>query len=137
MNEGVNGLMNERMKNMKTIKVIGYGLWVMGMLLVGMPVMAQQQDWKSTSTMPRVGSSLAPTVQQVGAESVPIMATTTTDSYSPASTPTGPRKGFIDPSNPGSQSEEYPIGDAVLPLLLCAVAFALFVYFRRKQTLKG
>ena len=35
------------------------------------------------------------------------------------------------------QSDEFPIGDATLPMMLMGIAFAMFVYFRRKQTLKG
>ena len=123
---------------MKTIKVIGYGLWVMGMLLVGIPTMAQQQDWKSTSTMPRVGSSLAPTVQQVGAESVPIMATTT-ESYSTTNAQGKPRRS--DSSDPWGENQQddnadegYPLGDAVLPLLLCAAVFCGGIALRRKRS---
>ena len=42
------------------------------------------------------------------------------------------RTGFLDPSDPGTKSEEYPLGDAILPLLLCALAFS-FVIARRKK----
>ena len=33
------------------------------------------------------------------------------------------------------QSNEFPLGDAMLPMMLMGIAFAMFVYFRRKQTL--
>ena len=114
------------------IKVIAYGLWVIGMLLVGMPVMAQQQEWKSTSTMPGVSSTFTPNVQEVGAKYVPSMATTTTDTYSPTNA-TGPRRGKIDGADdtPSSQS---PIGDAVLPMLLCAAVFCGVIALRRKRS---
>ena len=116
------------------IKVIGYGLWVIGMLLVGMPVMAQQQEWKSTSTMPGVSSTFSPNVQEVGAKYVPPMATTTTDTYTPANTSGGPRRGFDTGAETG-KSDEFPIGDAVLPMLLMAMLFAGVVYTRRKKAL--
>ncbi len=51
----------------------------------------------------------------------------------PAKAPNGPRKGFLDPSNPGPQSNEDPIGDAVLPLLLMSLAFAGVIYFRKRH----
>ena len=117
----------------KSIKVIGYGLWVIGMLLVGMPVMAQQQEWKSTSTMPGVSSTFTPNVQEVGAKYVPPMATTT-DTYSPTQSSGGPRKGFDTGAETG-QSKEFPIGDAVLPMLLMAMLFAGVVYTRRRRAL--
>jgi len=48
-------------------------------------------------------------------------------------TPSGPRKiGVVTP-----EGDPTPVGDAVLPLMLCALALGMFVYFRRKQTLKG
>ena len=43
------------------------------------------------------------------------------------------KRDFINPSDPGNQSNESPIGDAVLPLLLCAVAFCGVVTLRRKR----
>ena len=46
------------------------------------------------------------------------------------------RRGFDTGAETG-QSTEFPLGDAMLPLMLMGIAFAMFVYFRRKQTLKG
>ena len=115
------------------IKVIGYGLWVIGMLLVGMPVMAQQQEWKSTSTMPGVSSTFTPNVQEVGAMYVPSMATTTTDTYSPTKGTGGPRRDFDTGAETG-QSNEFPIGDAVLPMLLCAAVFCGVIALRRRRS---
>ena len=117
----------------RNIKVIGYGLLVIGMLFVGMPVMAQQQEWKSTSTMPGVSSTFTPNVQEVGAKYVPQMATTT-DTYSPTKSTGGPRRDFDTGAETG-KSDEYPIGDAVLPMLLMAMLFAGVVYTRRKKAL--
>ena len=59
-------------------------------------------------------------------------------SYNPAKAPSGPRKGFGKPDNPGNQSEEYPIGDALCPLLLFAAMFCGIIALRRKRSsLKG
>jgi hypothetical protein len=123
--------MIEGMKDMKNIKIIGYTVWVIGMLLVGMPVMAQQQEWRSTSSMQGTGSTLSPQVQAVGALSAPSMATTTSESYFPSHSPSGPNR-FPRPGETG-QSEEYPIGDAMLPLMLCAVVFCGVIALRRKR----
>ena len=43
---------------------------------------------------------------------------------------------FINPSDPGNQSNEYPIGDAVLPLLALALVYSVWsmVYRRRKMS---
>ena len=123
---------------MKTsIKAIGYGLLVMCMLLVGMPVMARQQEWRSTSVMRTSGSAYSPQITAVGATTVSSMATTT-ETYSPAKAPgSGPRKGF-DTGAETQQSEEFPIGDAVLPLMICAAVFCGVIALRRKRfALKG
>ena len=68
-------------------------------------------------------------------------------SYSPAQTPGGPRRGYDANGNwvPDSEdfgggaetgeSEQFPIGDAVLPLMLMAMLFAGVVYYRRKKAL--
>lgn len=104
---------------------------IMAVALIALPTMAQQQEWKSTSTMQGTGSSYAPQISAVGATTVSEMATTT-ESYSPAKV--GPRRSKDDPGevepfiDPGS-----PIGDAVLPLLFMALAFAGVVYYRRKR----
>jgi len=120
--------MNGEYKNiMKRIMMM-----IMAVALMALPTMAQQPEWKSTSTMQGTGSAYVPQVTAVGATDVNSMATTT-ESYSPAKAPSGPRRGFIDPSNPGNQSNEFPIGDAVLPLLLMSLAFAGVIYFRKRH----
>jgi len=105
---------------------------IMAVALIALPTMAQQQEWKSTSTMQGTGSSYAPQISAVGATTVSEMATTTGS----AKTPGGPRRGFDNTpdigqemANPGS-----PIGDAVLPLLLCAAVFCGFIALRRKRS---
>lgn len=45
------------------------------------------------------------------------------------------RRGFDVPDDP-NQSNESPIGDAVLPLLALALAFGAVTYFRRKRIAK-
>ena len=56
-------------------------------------------------------------------------------SYSPAKAPDGRRKigNFDDVPEVGEQENTYPIGDAMLPLLLMAVVFCGAIYFRRKR----
>ena len=106
---------------------------LMAVALIALPTMAQQQEWKSTSTMQGAGSSLAPQVTAVGATSVSEMATTT-ESYSPAKV--GPRRSKDDPGEVTStvDYENSPIGDAVLPLILCAVVFCGVIALRRKRS---
>lgn len=124
------------MKDMKKIVMI-----IMAVALIALPTMAQQQEWKSTSTMQGAGSTLSPNVQQVGAVHVPSMATTTSQSYSPAKAPgmrreeglpTGGDQTQTDPGDTTDTSS--PIGDAMLPLMLMAVAFGAYVALRRKRT---
>ena len=123
------------MKIMKNVKVIGFGLLVMGMLLVDMPAKAQTMEWQSTSTMQTSGSVYSSQVTGVGAATVDEMATTT---YSPAN---GPRRGKMDatpgtPTTPGQgdPNAQFPLGDALIPLMLCACAY-LIVRATRRRTL--
>ena len=103
---------------------------IMAAALIALPTMAE--DWQSTSAMQGTGSSYAPQVTEVGATDANNFATTT-ESYTPAKAPTGPRRDKIGGADdkPSSQS---PIGDAVLPLLLCALAFSGATYLRRKRS---
>ena len=105
---------------------------IMAVALIALPTMAQQQEWKSTSTMQTSGSAYTPQVNAVGATGVSEMATTTSSSQN-----SGPRKAkrdFPTPGEGGSQSDQSPIGDAVLPLLLLACAYVAFRAFRRKTS---
>ena len=114
---------------MKLIKIICCGLMVTVALLLSAPVTAQ--DWQSTSTLQTSGSAYSPQVTAVGATTVNSVAITT-DSYS--ATPSGPRK-VIDRNTEFDEGDEgSPIGDATLPLLLFAAAFAGVVYVRRRKT---
>lgn len=126
----MNELMNEGMKDMKRIVMI-----IMAAVLVALPTMAQQQEWKSTSAMQTSGSNYAPQINAVGAAAVEEMATTT-ESYSPAQAPGGPRRVLPGGTNEPGQSADSPIGDAVLPLMLFAGAFlCMRVFLRRKRAL--
>ena len=109
--------------NMKKIVMI-----IVAAALVALPATAQTaQEWQSTSVMQGTGSNLAPQVTAVGATGVGEMAITTTENYSPTKAPaSGPHKAPpIDP---------VPLGNAVLPLMLCAAVFCGFIAFRRKRS---
>ena len=111
-------------------------MMIMGVALMALPIMAQQQEWKSTSAMQTSGSSYTPQVNAVGATGVSEMATTTS-----SSTPNnGPRRMKMDddfaPNQEGGEPGGSPIGDAVLPLLLCAGAF-LILRAARRRAVKG
>ena len=110
---------------------------IMAVALIALPTMAQEDLWQSTSTMQGSGSAYSSQINAVGATGVSDMATTT-ESNSPSKAPSGPRKsgsygdlfdlgGDTDPSN------EFPIGDAVLPMLLCAAVFCGVIALRRRR----
>ena len=84
---------------------------------------------QSTSTFTGSGSSYSsnPTLNSDGT------AAYNGASYSPAQAPGGPRRLPGDLANPGDQSADSPVGDAVLPLLLMAFAFGGAIYLRRGQ----
>lgn len=117
---------------MRNVKFIGCGILVLGMLLVGMPTKAQMMEWQSTSTMQGSGNYEAP-VTEVGATTVPSEATTT---YSPAKVSGGPRKSFGDNKDAGQTGDpNSPLGDALIPLMLCACAY--LIIRARKRASKG
>lgn len=122
------------MKKVMSIKVIGYGLWVMVALLVSAPVTAQnQQEWQ-TSTMVGSGSAYSPQVTEVGATTVSSNVTTTTESYSPAQTPNRAKK--FDTGAESGQSNESPIGEPWI-LAVFALAFGGVIFLRRRRETKG
>ena len=104
---------------------------VMIIMAVALALPTMAQEWQSTSVMQGAGSNYTPQVTAVGATSVPTIATTT-ESYSPNKAPSGPRRGF-DVGGESGRSDEFPIGDAVLPLMLMAVGFCGVIFFRRKH----
>ena len=123
----MNELMNERMKDMKKFMMI-----IMAVALIALPTMAQQELWQSTSTMQSSGSAYSSQVMAVGATSAADMGTTTTSSYAPGR-PGQVRKGF-DTGGETGRSDEFPMGDAVLPLLLCAAVFCGVIALRRRRS---
>ena len=123
------------MKDMKKLVMI-----IRAVALIALPTMAQ--DWQSTSTMQGSGSAYNSQVTGVGAVTVTEMATTT-ESYSP-----GRRRAYDANGNwvPDSEdfgggaetgeSNQFPIGDAVLPLMLLACAYlGLRVFLNRNRAL--
>ena len=108
---------------------------IMVVALVALPAMAQ--DWQSTSAMPGSGSAYSAQVTAVGATEVTDMATTTTST--PNNGPRHAKKGNFDgvPEG-GTQENTYPVGDAVLPLLLLACAYlGMRVFLNRKRALES
>ena len=107
-----------------------------GVALVALPTMAQTFEtqkieqpnavFQSTSALQGSGSQYSAT-PMLGAD-----GTATLDGAvsTPAQAPSGPRRTISNPDD----SEENPIGDAVLPLMLCALAFCGYIYLRRKRS---
>ena len=127
-------IMKTMKRNIANVKVMGYRLWVMGLLLwLALPTMAQphtingatapQVTFQSTSTMQGSGSAYSskPMLNSNG------MATYEGASYSPAEVYGGPHR-----ARPTDQSNT-PIGDAVLPLTLMCLLAAGVVYLRRRR----
>ena len=108
---------------------------IMAVALIALPTMAQQDQWQSTSTMQGSGSTYSSQVTGVGATGVDNMATTT-ETYSPSPAAAGRRRAF---DNPGEYGQgESPVGDALIPLLLCACMYlSVRVFLKRKRALKG
>ena len=120
---------------------------IMAVALVALPTMAQsfgqedqlQTQFQSTSTLQGSGSvySANPSLNADGTAYNPA------ESSSPAQTPragSGPRKSgfFPDAPNTSGLQGNTPLGDAVLPLMLMALAYLGVRFFRaRKRALKG
>ena len=133
MNKGVNELRTERMKDMKnTMMTLAVGILMV--CLLPLTANAQQaHEWHSTSTMQMSGSNYSAQVGAIGATTVSDMATTT--SSAPAKI--GGRQQLPgDLADAGNQSDESPIGDALLPLLLMAMLSCGVVFYRRKKALR-
>ncbi len=93
---------------------------------------APAASFQSTSALPSSGSEYSPnpTLNADGTASYDGA------SYSPAKAPKKPGSIRRDPSNPTINDGDNPIGDAVLPLLLLALAFAGYKW-RWKKVVKG
>ena len=114
---------------MKKIVII-----IMAVALVALPTMAEIEGWRSTSVLQGASGTYQAPITEVGAVNVQEMATTT-ENYTPT-TASRPRKSIeynqeFDDNDTGS-----PIGDAVLPLTLMALAFCVVIYFRRRKAMK-
>ena len=107
-------------------------MMIMVVALSALPTVAQ--DFQSTSAMQGSGSAYSAQVTAVGAAEVSDMATSTEDSYSKAKGPSR-RKSGRNPGDPGydTKSEQYPIGDAVLPLFLLSCAYLGFRLLRTRK----
>ncbi len=118
----------------KNIKVMGYGLWMMVVLFVSTPLTAQNaQEWQSTSTMQGSGSAYSSQVTAVGATGVAVLGAS---SSAPANAPSRPRREHASDRNAGEAttgSNQSPLGDAVLPLLLMAAGFGLYTAVRKRK----
>lgn len=146
------------MKTMKTNTII----LIASMLIAGvLPVAAQTSNWKSSSpmlpnsrqvitwqscaSMQSPGSKFTPRIIAVDAPEVtlkfiPMYSTSTMieTGYIPTPdidmnpNPKPIRRGFINPSDPGDQSEESPIGDPWSMLVFAAATAGVIAYRRRK-----
>ena len=117
-------------------------LWVMVALLVSAPTMAQAEaqqpndnQFRSTSTMVGSGSnySATPTINAGGTANAPTFGGGG-PRYAPKpinNDDDWDRRADEDGIGRGIST---PVGDAVLPLMLMAVAFAGVIYLRRRKT---
>ena len=132
-------MQNERIMNMKKILNIMVLSTLMACLV---PANAQDFNQKRIETpiqsqqIMTTGASYSGTVYEPFSNATPadynsVGATAPTHSTS------GPRRGFINPSDPGDKSNEFPLGDAVLPLLAFALMFCGYVAIRRKRVVNG
>ncbi len=109
---------------------------VLGALMVCLVPAANGQpkeEWQSTSVLMPSGSNYSSQISEVGAAQVVSEAKTTTEVYSPAQAPSGPRRTLIN--GPESGQGPSPVGDAVVPLLVMAMLFAGVAYTRRKKSI--
>lgn len=107
---------------------------IMAVALIALPTMAQNMEFRSTSTMQGSGNYVAP-VTAVGANSA-VSGATTTESYSPSKAPSGRRKIDTASGNDGGHSDpNSPIGDA-WPLAFFALMMAVVTGVKRKMNSK-
>ena len=85
------------------------------------------------------GTAYDGTVYEPFSTTAPSEQTEVGASYSPAKAPSGPRKDYGNFDNlpeVGNQENTYPVGDAMVPLMVMAVAMAGVVYLRRRRAMK-
>lgn len=129
----VKGKRNMDMKRIMIIMVLG--------ALVAHLIPAQAQTFQPATEKAAIQSQqmVNSGVQYKGTVYEPFSNTTPSEqsevgaSYSPAQAPDGPRRTLGHGTDPGSQSNDFPIGDAVLPLMAMAVVFGAIVALRRRR----
>ena len=97
------------------------------------PAQPDNQVFQSQQVMQ--GGAYRGTVYEPFSTTTPSEQSVVGASHAPANAP-GPRRTF-DHGGDSGQSEEYPIGDGMIPLLLCAGVFCGVVYYRRRKALKS
>ena len=118
---------------------------IMAVALLALPTMAQvfeQQTQQYGATAPNAQIQSTSTFTGSGSSysSNPTLNSDGTAAYNGASSPahvSGPRRNnyndLFDQGADTGQSDQSPVGDAVLPLLLMAFAFGGVIYLRRRQ----
>ena len=143
---------------MRKIKVKGYRLWVIGVLLVSTSVMAQAVDYNpnkrvqnteyrsqteygvQSTSVPSVGFQSTSVIVGSGSgySANPVLNEDGTATYDGAEGTTRIGKIRRDPATPGTPStpgaggEQFPIGDGLIPLALLALAYLLWRVARRR-----
>ena len=132
----------ERIKELKIMKALRYLLIVMmlsaaSVLFAAAQSLAQQPkaEMQSTSVMVSSGSALPS-----AAASGTVLTGSKLGTYAPADATSGPQKmrrdvggggGTADDDDPDGPADPYPVGDAALPLMLLALAYAIYRVRRR------
>jgi len=119
----------------QNITVTGYRLLVIGLLFVSSSVHAQYTPGASSSGLPATTMQSVNNAGYMSAGSSYSSAIYEVGSSAPAAAPVrkappghGGESGY-DPTNP----QFAPVGDALLPLLLMALAFAGVIYRRKSK----
>ena len=100
--------------------------------LVSLSTFAQESTTESVESR-YAYKTYTPQITAPGAENVSYMATTTTEDESTGSH-RGPRRSKEGNTDPGiTEDNSSPVGDAVLPLILCVLAFTGVIALRRRK----
>ena len=114
---------------MKTLRYLLILIGLVSVLSLGAQDLAKQPtpEMRSTSTMVSSGSALPQAA---------VTGTKTTYDTQPGRTGNARKTvggdGFEDDPDPDAPSEPFPIGDAMLPLALCALAYLLWRVARKR-----
>ena len=141
---------------MKTLRYI----WMVAMLIVlcgGIQAVTFGKSYKpqyhryasiqvqAHATMPVLGMGSVSSATMYSGSSLPLAAATgvtTSNDYQPAQVPGGPRRmkmedEFENEEEPDVPINPNPLGDGIVPMMLMAILFAGFVYYRRKKKVKS